>query len=124
MSSSLQNTSFISTSTHIITHITYYISKRAIRQVKFLILDEFNKPLYLIGCVNEIGKRQKADNISGLLREPSLEEYISYKSKNNITGYFMQIGIDDFEEINGRFGLKCGDEILKQFSRSMQSFIN
>lgn len=89
-----------------------------------VILDEFNKPLYLIGCVNEIGKRQKADNISGLLREPSLEEYISSKSKNNITGYFMQIGIDDFEEINGRFGLKCGDEILKQFSRCMQSCIN
>ena len=89
-----------------------------------VILDEFNKPLYLIGCVNEIGKRQKADNISGLLREPSLEEYVSSKSKNNITGYFMQIGIDDFEEINGRFGLKCGDEILKQFSRCMQSCIN
>ena len=79
---------------------------------------------YIIGCINEIGKRQKADNISGLLREPSLEEYVSSKSKNNITGYFMQIGIDDFEEINGRFGLKCGDEILKQFSRCMQSCIN
>ena len=89
-----------------------------------VILDEFNKPLYLIGCVNEIGKRQKADNISGLLREPSLEEYVSSKSKNNITGYFMQIGIDDFDEINGRFGLKCGDEILKQFSMCMQSCIN
>lgn len=89
-----------------------------------MILDEFNKPLYLIGCVNEIGKRQKADNISGLLREPCLEEYVSSKSKNNITGYFMQIGIDDFDEINGRFGLKCGDEILKQFSMCMQSCIN
>ena len=42
---------------------------------------------------------QKADNISGLLREPCLEEYVSSKSKNNITGYFMQIGIDDFDEI-------------------------
>ena len=43
-----------------------------------MILDEFNKPLYLIGCVNEIGKRQKADNISGLLREPCLEEYVQH----------------------------------------------
>ena len=25
-----------------------------------VILDEFNKPLYLIGCVNEIGKRHDA----------------------------------------------------------------
>ena len=88
------------------------------------IKDENGDVKFIIGCINEIGKRQKADNISGLLREPSLEEYISSKSKNNITGYFMQIGIDDFEEINGRFGLKCGDEILKQFSRCMQSCIN
>ena len=88
------------------------------------IKDENGDVKFIIGCINEIGKRQKADNISGLLREPSLEEYVSSKSKNNITGYFMQIGIDDFEEINGRFGLKCGDEILKQFSRCMQSCIN
>ncbi|MFQ9072132.1 MAG: GGDEF domain-containing protein [Faecalibacillus faecis] len=32
--------------------------------------------------------------------------------------------MDDFDEINGRFGLKCGDEILKQFSMCMQSCIN
>lgn len=83
-----------------------------------VILDEFNKPLYLIGCVNEIGKKQKADNISGLLKESGLEVYLS-KNKE-MSGFLMQIGIDDFEEINGRFGLKYGEEILKQFSNCMQ----
>ena len=83
-----------------------------------VILDEFNKPLYLIGCVNEIGKKQKADNVSGLLKESGLEDYLS-KNKE-MSGFLMQIGIDDFEEINGRFGLKSGEEILKQFSNCMQ----
>ena len=83
-----------------------------------VILDEFNKPLYLIGCVNEIGKKQKADNVSGLLKESGLEVYLS-KNKE-MSGFLMQIGIDDFEEINGRFGLKYGEEILKQFSNCMQ----
>ena len=85
-----------------------------------VILDEFNKPLYLIGCVNEIGKKQKADNISGLLREPSLEAYLSSK-KEDISGFLMQIGIDDYDEINGRFGLKYGEEVLKQFSHCIQA---
>ena len=83
-----------------------------------VILDEFNKPLYLIGCVNEIGKKQKADNVSGLLKESGLEDYLS-KNKE-MSGFLMQIGIDDFEEITGRFGLKRGEEILKQFSKCMQ----
>lgn len=85
-----------------------------------VILDEFNKPLYLIGCVNEIGKKQKADNISGLLREPSLEAYLSSK-KEDISGFLMQIGIDDYDEINGRFGLKYGEEVLKQFSHCIRA---
>ena len=83
-----------------------------------VILDEFNKPLYLIGCVNEIGKKQKADNVSGLLKESGLEVYLS-KNKE-MSGFLIQIGIDDFEEINGRFGLKYDEEILKQFSNCMQ----
>lgn len=83
-----------------------------------VILDEFNKPLYLIGCVNEIGKKQKADNVSGLLKESGLEVYLS--ENKEMSGFLMQIGIDDFEEINGRFGLKYGEEILKQFSNCMQ----
>lgn len=86
-----------------------------------VILDEFNRPLYLIGCVNEIGKKQKADNISGLLREPSLEAYLSSKKEEDISGFLMQIGIDDYDEINGRFGLKYGEEVLKQFSHCIQA---
>ena len=38
------------------------------------------KPWYMVGCINEIGGRQKADNISGLLGEASLEQYIDRKA--------------------------------------------
>lgn len=30
-------------------------------------------PIYMIGCVNEIGEKQKADNISGLLGEAGFQ---------------------------------------------------
>ena len=35
----------------------------------YLVRDDNMKPLYMIGCINEIGERQKADNVSGLLGE-------------------------------------------------------
>ena len=88
------------------------------------IKDEMGMLSLLLDVLMKLEKDKKQIILVDFLREPSLEEYVSSKSKNNITGYFMQIGIDDFEEINGRFGLKCGDEILKQFSRCMQSCIN
>ncbi len=32
-----------------------------------VLLDEDGTPHFLVGCINEIGKKQKADNVSGLL---------------------------------------------------------
>ena len=38
--------------------------------------DKDGKPHYLIGCVNEIGNIQRADNVSGLLGEMEMRSYI------------------------------------------------
>ena len=40
------------------------------------IVHEKNVPHYMIGCINEIGGRQKADDVSGLLGESSLRSYL------------------------------------------------
>ena len=42
----------------------------------YLVRDDYQKPLYMVGCINEIGEKQKADNISGLLGENGLIEYL------------------------------------------------
>ena len=41
---------------------------------------EDGSPRYLVGCINEIGAKQKADNVSGLLGEYSLK--IFYESRS------------------------------------------
>ncbi|MBR2044929.1 MAG: GGDEF and EAL domain-containing protein [Agathobacter sp.] len=78
-----------------------------------VIKDENNQPKYMVGCVNEIGRRQKADNVSGLKEissiANSLEMYCSIAS----SGYVLHIGIDDFRTINERFGHEYGDFILR-----------
>ena len=75
--------------------------------------DADGKPHFLVGCINEIGQKQKADNVSGLLGESSLSAYVEQFGDGLPDGFFLRIGIDDFRDINGDFGMEYGDYILK-----------
>ena len=75
--------------------------------------DADGKPHCLVGCINEIGQKQKADNVSGLLGESSLSAYVEQFEDGLPDGFFLRIGIDDFRDINGDFGMEYGDYILK-----------
>ena len=75
--------------------------------------DADGKPHFLVGCINEIGEKQKADNVSGLLGESSLSAYVEQFEDGLPDGFFLRIGIDDFRDINGDFGMEYGDYILK-----------
>lgn len=75
--------------------------------------DADGKPHFLVGCINQIGQKQKADNVSGLLGESSLSAYVEQFEDGLPDGFFLRIGIDDFRDINGDFGMEYGDYILK-----------
>lgn len=75
--------------------------------------DADGKPHFLVGCINEIGQKQKADNVSGLLGESRLSAYVEQFEDGLPDGFFLRIGIDDFRDINGDFGMEYGDYILK-----------
>lgn len=89
-----------------------------------VIADEDGKVHFLIGCINEIGKRQKADNISGLLGVASLQALTKDYSDNFPDGFFMRIGIDNFGVLNGNLGMRYGDYILKQVAAYIQENLN
>ncbi|MFR5400470.1 MAG: hypothetical protein ACLTH3_10900 [Lachnospira sp.] len=72
-----------------------------------------NVPHYMIGCINEIGGRQKADDVSGLLGESSLRSYLEDYYAAFPSGYLLRLGLDDFKEINEKFGTEYGDMVLK-----------
>lgn len=75
--------------------------------------DEEGKPHYLIGCINETGKKQRADNISGLLGDVEMRSFILHHMNKGISGFFMHIGIDDFCTINGELGADYGEYVIK-----------
>ena len=50
--------------------------------------DADGKPHFLVGCINEIGQKQKADNVSGLLGESSLSAYVEQFEDGLPDGFF------------------------------------
>lgn len=78
------------------------------------VVKENGVPSYMVGCINEIGKRQKADNISGLLGESSLQSYMEGFAPFFPNGYLLRLGIDDFKGINERLGVEYGDYVLRK----------
>ncbi|MBQ4536717.1 MAG: GGDEF and EAL domain-containing protein [Lachnospiraceae bacterium] len=82
--------------------------------------DEHGKPKFLIGCVNEIGKKQIADNISNALGEASLEREIGEFTGERIRGFVLRLGIDNFKEINENRGIEYGDMILRKTAECIE----
>ncbi|MBQ3559698.1 MAG: GGDEF and EAL domain-containing protein [Agathobacter sp.] len=89
-----------------------------------VIKDENDKPKYMMGCVNEIGKNQKADNISGLREVSAVAETIATFSRVANSGYILHLGIDDFKSINERFGHEYGNFILKSVAECISDALN
>ena len=88
-----------------------------------VLLDEKGNPEFLVGCINEIGKKQKADNVSGLLGEFSLQEYLTDDSICNKKGFLLRIGIDNFKEINENKGMSYGDMVLRKTAEAIEKAV-
>ena len=85
------------------------------------VIFEENMPKYLVGCINEIGRTQKADNDTGLLKESSLQHELESESSKKLSGFLLRLGIDNFKEINENRGIEYGDMILKKTAECIQA---
>ncbi len=72
----------------------------------------------LVGRVSELGKKAKADNLTGLRREARfrLNAESLLRDKPESIRYIMRIGIDNFKEINEKEGVEAGDEVLQELA--------
>lgn len=85
-----------------------------------VVQDEEGLPWLMLGCINEIGRTQKADNVSGLLGASSFRELLAQRS-DLTEGVVMRIGIDDFRLINERLGVDYGDTVLRQVAQCIEN---
>lgn len=89
-----------------------------------LLCNENGTPDLMIGCINEIGKQQKADNISGLLGESSFQEHLRQYAPSLPDAMLMRIGIDDFKIINERHGIQYGNKVLREVAACILKNLN
>lgn len=82
-----------------------------------LVKGEDGRASYMVGCINEIGVKPKADNLSGLLGEASLQALLEEMQGEELHGFFMRLGIDGFKEINEKHGVEFGDMILQKTAK-------
>ena len=86
--------------------------------------DDEGNPAYLVGCLNETGNQQRADNVTGLLGGSEFRTYL-YSQKEPISaGFLMHIGVDDFSGINSSCGYDYGDHVLKRVADCMKECIS
>lgn len=86
-----------------------------------VIKDDEGKPKFMLGCVNEIGKRQRADNVSGLKEISSMADTLEMFSSIASSGYILHIGIDDFKAVNERFGHEYGNFIIREVASCIEN---
>ena len=78
---------------------------------------------FLIGCINEIGRRQKADNVSGLIVASSMQKALEEQYASGSTGFILRLDIDNFREINEKLGLDYGDIVLRETARCIEGVL-
>ena len=88
-----------------------------------VLLDSDGPPHFLVGCINEIGEKQKADNVSGLLGESSMKACYEEFGGKFPDGFLLRIGIDDFKDINENHGIEYGDFILRKTAECIEKHI-
>ncbi len=76
---------------------------------------------YLIGCVNEIGRKQKADNVSGLIVSTGMQNFLCESCGAEQHGFLLRLDIDNFREINEKLGMSYGDVVLRDTAERIQS---
>lgn len=86
-----------------------------------ILQDSEERPQFMIGCINEIGAKQKADNVSGLLGETAFQAQLEAFHGNCPKGFLLRIGIDDFRDINEKFGTKYGDFVLRAVAECIEN---
>lgn len=80
----------------------------------------------LIGRVSELGKKAKADNVTGLRREVRfrLDAESILRDRPQTVHYMMRIGIDNFKEINEKEGIEAGDEVLQELAECIVASVD
>lgn len=83
--------------------------------------DADGRQLCMIGRISDKVLEKKADPLTGLLNGEKLIEDMEACLSNERSGCLMVLGIDNFKDINIKYGRGYGNHILKRVSESLEN---
>lgn len=81
--------------------------------------DEEGRRAFMVGCINEIGKANIADNISGLMGDGMIWKNWERFEEHMPGGFVLRFGIDDFKAVNEKMGVSYGNYVLRSVANSI-----
>lgn len=89
-----------------------------------IIIGADGKPQFLVGCINEVGTKPIADNVSGLLESFAIKDAWNQQDNTMTNGFVLRIGIDNFKTINEKLGVEYGDFIIHEVANCILDCIH
>ena len=89
-----------------------------------VIINDNDKPRYMIGRISELGRQNRIDKVTGLYQSGVLKDKLDFI--NEIGRYqagLMIIGIDNFKGINEWHGTSVGDTVLSNTARFIENAV-
>lgn len=87
--------------------------------------DEEGKPLVMVGRISNIGKQNKFDNVTGVRNRNEFEDNIKNILENGQSsqGAVVFLDIDNFKNINERYGHQFGNRVLRTLATKVESLL-
>ncbi|MGN0482166.1 MAG: EAL domain-containing protein [Lachnospiraceae bacterium] len=85
-----------------------------------VVRDKWDKPLVMTGSLTEADLMHKTDSLTGLMNTSKLFEVLEDGIQKKEEGILLLLGIDNFKNLNKRYGRNRGNEILKKTARVLE----
>ncbi|PBH11311.1 diguanylate phosphodiesterase [Clostridioides difficile] len=83
------------------------------------------KTIFLVGRIKNIGEKNKCDSITGTWNREQFEHRINYLIKEKIykNGAMFIMDIDNFKNINEKYGHSYGDKVLRAIATEVLEYL-
>lgn len=88
-------------------------------------VSEEQKTIIMVGRIKNIGEKNKFDSITGTWNREQFEYWMNYiiKEKNYESGAMFIMDIDNFKNINEKYGHSYGDKVLRAIATEVLEYL-
>lgn len=86
--------------------------------------DENEEPLWVVGRISEYAKERRTDALTGLGNIDTLMNDLTECANEMQSGFLMVLGIDNFKNINNKYGRGFGNFVLKSIAEMIEEILD